>query len=428
MSNLNVVLAKNTDKVSKGICDFSQTVAFSHYNHLSAQLPLDSKTNELVSGGIKEQAIQSFKNLEEIITSINHVMNDVIRITIFTKNIKDMEAVEEVYKTIFKTHLPTLTEVIVKDIPLNALVQIEAVITCGEGTIPNAPQAGDIVQVVTNTENAPKCELSSQSIAFSHYNNITTQLPIDPKTGKIVGTTAKEQLKQSLTNVKNVLLNIDVPFDDIVKVTIYTKDLKETVAIKEMYKTFFPDSAIARAVDYLPALSIVEVVDLAHGALVSVETVISHGDGTPPQIVEDRHGIVIEANNSCKVYRCSHLSHSVAFSHYNNLSSQFPVDIDNKLVSGGIKEQTTQCLENMKNILENVEHEMADVVKLNIFVKNISDVNTISEVLKTFFPALIPAGRIVEVANIQYDALVQIDAVVGNAEGTPPVSKQCCSK
>jgi len=40
----------------------------------------------------------------------------------------------------------------------------------------------------------------------------------------------------------------------------------------------------------------------------------------------------------------------------------------------------------MKDILEDVKHEMADVVKLNIFVKNISDIDTISEVLKTFFP------------------------------------------
>ncbi len=426
MSNFNVVLARNTDKAAKGICDFSQTVAFSHYNYLSAQLPLDQVTNELVAGGIKEQAIQSFKNLEEVIKSINHVNDDVIRITMFTKSLTDMAIVAKVYKTIFTSHLPTITQVIVKDIPLNALVQIEAVITCGEGTIPNAPQAGDIVQVITNTDKAPKWDLCSQSIAFSHYNNITTQLPLDPKTNKVVGTTVKEQLKQALTNVKNILLNIDVPFDDIVKVNIYTKDLKNTVAIKEMYKTFFPDSAIARAVDYFPALSIIEVTDLPQDALVQVETVISHGDGTPPQLIEDRHGLVIEANNTTKVYRCGHLSHSVAFSHYNHISSQFPVDADNKLVSGGIKEQTAQCLENMKAILEDVEHDLADVVKLNIFVKNIVDVDAVSEVLKTFFPKLIPAGRIVEVANIDHDALVQIDAVVGNAEGTPPVARKCC--
>ncbi len=423
MSKLNEVLARNTDKAAKGICDFSQTVAFSHYNHLSAQLPLDPATNEIVSGGIKEQAIQSFKNLEEVIKSVNHVMDDVVRITIFTKSLKDMEEVEAVYKAIFTSHLPTLTQVVVKDIPMKALVQVEAVITFGEGTIPNAPQAGDIVKVITNTKNAPTCELSSHSIAFSHYNNVSTQLPLDPKTEKLVGTNVKDQLKQALTNVKNILLNIDVPFDDIVKVNIYTKDLKCTTEILETYKTFFPDSAIARAVDYLPALSIIEVVDLPQDALVQVETIISHGDGTPPQLVEDRHGLIIEANNCNKVHRCGCLTHSVAFSHYNHISSQFPVDHENKLVSGGIKEQTTKVLENIKEILTHIEHDLVDVVKLNIFVKNIADVDAVSEVLKTFFPALIPAGRIVEVANIAHDALIQIDAVVGNAEGTPPIKK-----
>ena len=57
----NVVLARNVDGAPvSDIC--SQTVAFSHYNHFSMQLPVDV-SGALVSGGAKEQAAQCFANI-----------------------------------------------------------------------------------------------------------------------------------------------------------------------------------------------------------------------------------------------------------------------------------------------------------------------------------------------------------------------------
>lgn len=423
MNKYNEILARNIDNVPQQVCGFSQTVAFSHYNHLSAQLPIDPKTGTLVNGGAEEQAIQAFKNIETIVKGINHIMSDIVRISIFTKNLNDLETAKKVFKTFFKNYVPTLSAVVVKNIPMNALVQVEAVMTCGEGTIPNAPQAGDLIKLVRNTDKLHKCDLCSHTVAFSHYNNITCQLPIDPKTGKLVSGGIKEQLKQTLRNIKTILESIDVPFDDIVKVNIYTKDLKYTKEISEIYTTFFPDSAIARTLGYFPALSIIEVVDIAQDALVQVETVVSHGDGTPPQNVEDRHNIVIKFNNTDKAPRNAISSQTVAFSHYNNISSQFPLDATNKLVSNDFEDQLKQCLENIKNIVESVSHKIDDVVKLNIFVKDINNTDLIAKVLKTYFSKAIPAGRVVEVANIEHNALVQVDAVVSNAEGTPPEHK-----
>jgi reactive intermediate/imine deaminase len=156
-------------------------------------------------------------------------------------------------------------------------------------------------------------------------------------------------------------------------------------------------------------------------ALVQIEAVISHGDGTPPQLVEDRHGIIIEANNTKNAPISPLSTQTVAFSHYNHLSAQLPLDPKtNEMVAGGVKEQTTQCLENIKAIIESVDHVMADVVKVNIFVKNIADMDAVNEVYKTFFPGGIPARRTVGVSALPSDALIQIDAVVANEEGTPP--------
>lgn len=422
MSKFNEVLARNTSDVAKGLFGFSQTVAFSHYNNLSAQLPVDTN-GKLVSNDLKEQTIQCFKNIEKIVKSINHDLNDVVRLTIFTKNTKDFDVAIDVLNTFFKDYKPALTLIAVKDIPMNALIQIEAVITCGEGTIPNAPQAGDLIKLVRNTENAPMNNYSSQTVAFSHYNHLSAQLPVDSKTNKVVEGGIKEQLKQCLKNVKNILESIDVPFDDIVKVNIYTTEINEIDAIKETYKTFFPDSAIARTVNYLPALAINSVLGLPMNSKIQVEVVVSHGDGTPPQLVEDRHGIVIEANNTKLAHINPMSSQTVAFSHYNNISEQFPVDANNKIVSNDINEQLTQCIENLKLIVESVEHKLSDVVKLNIYVEDINNISGFENVLNKYFSTL-PAGRIIATNNLNCkDAHVKIDAIVSNAEGTPPIYK-----
>ncbi len=424
MSNDNAVLARNTKNAPQNPLA-SQTVAFSHYNNFSAQLPIDPVSGKLVAGGIKEQAEQCFENIKAIAESIDHAVSDIVRITIFVKQSKDIEAVDEVYASIFTSYQPSRTVVVVDDLPMDALVQIEALVSNGEGTIPNAPQAGDLIKLTNNTSNAPTSSVSTQTVSFSHYNNVSAQLPIDPKTGRVVAGCIKKQTGQCLKNIKAILESIDVPFDDIVKITIFLKDLSKMDAVNKIYTTFFPDSAIARTVAYVPARTVVAVKDLPMGAAVQIEAVVSHGDGTPPQAIEDRHGLIIEANNTEQAPKCPFSTQTVAFSHYNNISAQLPIDPKtNERIIGGIKEQTGQCLENIKAIIESVDHVLEDVVKVNIYVKNIGDMDAVDEVYARFFPDGVPARRVVGVSELPKDALIQIDAIVGNAEGTPPIVTQ----
>ncbi|MFA0703814.1 Rid family hydrolase, partial [Vibrio sp. 10N.222.48.A8] len=96
-------------------------------------------------------------------------------------------------------------------------------------------------------------------------------------------------------------------------------------------------------------------------ALVQMDATVSHGDGTPPQADEDRHGIVINANNT-KAAPISPLStQTVAFSHYNNISAQLPMDPRvGAIVANGAKEQAMQCLNNIKEVIESAGHVMDD--------------------------------------------------------------------
>ncbi|WP_218689466.1 RidA family protein [Psychrobacter sp. BF1] len=419
MNNIIIKASRNTDSVAK--CPLStQTVAFSHYNHLSGQLPVDPQTKDVVAGDISAQTTQCLDNIKAIVESIGHVMDDVVKITIFLKDITDIAAVDAVYATFFQSYLPTRTVLAVAALPMDkALIQIDAVISNGEGTQPQAPC--DLVKVTNNTDNAPKTSVSTQTVAFSHYNNISAQLPIDPKTGSLVSGDVKQQTAQCLKNIKAILQSIDVPIDDIVKVNIFLTDLTNTDAVNEVYSTFFPDSAIARTVGYLPARTVSAATALPMQALVQIDAVVSHGDGTPPQEVEDRHGIVIKANNTTNAPKSSVATQTVAFSHYNNISAQLPISAESgKMITGDVTAQATQCLENIKAILQSIDHVMDDVVKVNIQLKNIADIDAVNDIYTPFFNSDLPARTVIGVSAIPMDALIQIDAVVSNAEGTPP--------
>lgn len=134
-----------------------------------------------MAGGAAEQAEQCFKNLQAIVESIGHDMNDIIRVSIFLADIMDLNAVEKVQASFFPTYQPARTVVAVDALPQGALVFIEALVDNGEGT-QSVPQAGDLVKLTNNTHAAPYDAGSTQTVAFSHYNNITMQLPLDPGT------------------------------------------------------------------------------------------------------------------------------------------------------------------------------------------------------------------------------------------------------
>ncbi|WP_372642956.1 RidA family protein [Ancylomarina sp.] len=410
MSGVIIKNSRNTENAPKSAVS-TQTVAFSHYNNISAQLPINPKSGKIIGNDVKEQAKQCLNNIKAIVESIDHVMDDVVKINVFVKNISDIDAIDEVYATFFQGSRPTRTTVAVAALPMNdALVQMDALISNGEGTAPQAPCA--LIKVSRNTKNAPKSSVSKQTVAFSHYNNLSAQLPIDPKSGEVVTGGVKEQTEQCLNNIKAILESIDHVMNDVVKTTIFLKNISDIEAVNEVCAKFFPN--------YVPARTVVSASALPMDALVQIDTVISHGDGTPPQLAEDTRLLVIEANNTENAPKSSY-SHTVAFSHYNHISGQLPLDPKtNEIVAGGVKEQAEQCLKNIKAIVESVDHDMDDTVKINIQLKNIADIDAVNEVYTTFFKGDLPARTVVGVSAIPMNALVQIDAVLSNAEGTPP--------
>jgi len=94
------------------------------------------------------------------------------------------------------------------------------------------------------------------------------------------------------------------------------------------------------------------------------------------------------------------------------LSGQIPIDPKTgELVKGDIRQQTQQILENIRGVLESQGLGMQDVVKVNIFLKDMGNFNEMNEVYATYFPATPPARSTVGVAKLPRNAEIEIEAI-----------------
>ena len=121
---------------------------------------------------------------------------------------------------------------------------------------------------VIHTENAPKAiGPYSQAIKAGNMLFVSGQVPFVPETMEIVEGDVKAQTAQSLKNVQAILAEAGLDFSNVVKSTVFIKDMNEFAQINEVYAEFFGENKPARAC--------VEVARLPKGALVEIE-VIAH--------------------------------------------------------------------------------------------------------------------------------------------------------
>ncbi|HEU5350288.1 MAG TPA: RidA family protein [Terracidiphilus sp.] len=96
-------------------------------------------------------------------------------------------------------------------------------------------------------------------------------------------------------------------------------------------------------------------------------------------------------------------------------AGQIPLDpASGKVVSGGISEQTTRVLENLKAILESAGSSLANVVKATVYLKDMGDFAAMNAVYDGYMASdemIPPARTTVEVARLPRDVLVEIDFV-----------------
>jgi 2-iminobutanoate/2-iminopropanoate deaminase len=105
----------------------------------------------------------------------------------------------------------------------------------------------------------------SQAIAFGNLVITSGQLPIDPATGQFPEGGIKEQTRQSLTNVKNILVEAGLDMSHVVKTTVFLADMGDFADMNAVYSEFFSQP--------YPARSAVAVKTLPKNALVEIEVI-----------------------------------------------------------------------------------------------------------------------------------------------------------
>ena len=116
-----------TEKAPKAIGPYSQAIQAGHFLFLSGQVPLDPKTGELVKGDIGQQAKQVLENIKGVLESQKLGMEDVVKVTVFLKNIENFNQMNEIYSTYFPISPPAISTVEVARLPRGVEIEIEAI-------------------------------------------------------------------------------------------------------------------------------------------------------------------------------------------------------------------------------------------------------------------------------------------------------------
>ena len=93
-------------------------------------------------------------------------------------------------------------------------------------------------------------------------------------------------------------------------------------------------------------------------------------------------------------------------------SGQLPMNMDTgEFISGDIRRETRQIMTNLKRVLEAAGSSMEKVVKVTVFMKDLSEFNAMNEAYREFFPKDPPARSTVEVSRLAKDANLEIELI-----------------
>ncbi|MBU2945632.1 RidA family protein [Zobellia uliginosa] len=109
---------------------------------------------------------------------------------------------------------------------------------------------------IINTSNAPApIGPYNQAVLSGDTLYISGQIPLDPKTGEIIAGDIKKEARQSMENLKAILTEADMTFENVVKSSIFLSDMNQFAHVNEVYASYFNSETA-------PARETVEVANL----------------------------------------------------------------------------------------------------------------------------------------------------------------------
>lgn len=116
----------STDQAPAAIGPYSQAIEVNGMVYTSGVIPVVPATGEIPEGSV-EQAKQAFTNLSNLLQAAGTSMDQVVKTTVFIKEMNDFAAINEVYAAFFTDAFPARSCVEVARLPKDVMLEIEAI-------------------------------------------------------------------------------------------------------------------------------------------------------------------------------------------------------------------------------------------------------------------------------------------------------------
>lgn len=116
-----------TPSAPQAIGPYSQAIRANGFVFVSGQIPLHPATGQLVEGGVAEQTERVLANLEAILKAAGSALDQVVRTTVYLKDMGEFAAMNEVYARFFPREAPARATVEVARLPKDVRVEIDAI-------------------------------------------------------------------------------------------------------------------------------------------------------------------------------------------------------------------------------------------------------------------------------------------------------------
>lgn len=120
-----------TNNAPQAIGPYSQAIITGNLVFCSGQIPLDPATMEIVGESITEQTNRVFQNLSGLLEAAGSNLGQVVKTTVYLKDMSDFAAMNEEYARHFGDHRPARAAVEVARLPKDVLVEIDAIAVTG---------------------------------------------------------------------------------------------------------------------------------------------------------------------------------------------------------------------------------------------------------------------------------------------------------
>lgn len=121
-----------TDKAPAAIGPYSQGIRVGDLIFFSGQIPLDPATGQIAGQEIQSQTRQVLKNIQALLDSQKVSVENIVKTTVFLKNMGDFTSFNEIYASFMKAPFPARSTVEVAALPKGALVEIECVVSAAK--------------------------------------------------------------------------------------------------------------------------------------------------------------------------------------------------------------------------------------------------------------------------------------------------------